>query len=94
MLRVVFNNKNPRAGEGEARCLPGTRGSRLKPTGQVSALSPPGVPAGAGTVSSLAARNLCFNSLICFTSSLSSFEAAKEKCCRSREIRAKMLLDK
>lgn len=47
---MVLNNKNPRAGEGEARCLPDVRGSRLKPAGRLSALSPPGLPAGAGTV--------------------------------------------
>lgn len=92
VVRVVFNNKNPRAGEGEAQCLPGARRNRLKPTGQVPALSPPGLPAGAGTVSYLTARNLRFNSFICFTSSLSRFEGVKEICCRSQEARAQTLL--
>lgn len=91
VVRIVLN-KNPRAGEGEAPCLPGSRGNRLKPTGQVPALSPPGLLAGAETVSSLTALNLCFNSLICCTNSLSSLEGAKEKCCRSQEVRAKIIL--
>lgn len=44
VVRTVFNNKNPRAGEGETQCLPGARRNRLKPTVQVPALSPPGLP--------------------------------------------------